>query len=150
MSILALVAPGDVNLAWAETRHLAEWGLRRGDGSHDLASLAAGVRAGTYQLWVVIDENGPKAVLFTEIVQWPRKKVCIIQYAAGAGALDDLLLHVGKIEHWAVAQGCDGMMVPGRDGWEPKLAGQGYRKTSIILEKRLCLSDTRAAAVAAE
>ena len=149
MSALALVRGDEIETALATCLNIVQDGLRRGDGSHTVESIQAAVEAGQFQMWAILDAAGTKAALFTEIVKYPARKVCIIQFTAGPGALDDLLFHVDAIERWAVGQGCDVMMVPGRRGWKPLLAGKGYAETSVILEKPLCRSDARAAAPAA-
>lgn len=150
MTTLALVRSDEINAAFATCRNMIRNGLRRGDGSHTVESIEAAVRADQFQMWVIVGESGVKAALFTEVVKYPARKVCIIQYAVGPGALNDLLRHVDAIEAWAGRQGCDATMVPGRKGWGPALTTKGYVEVAIILEKPTCRLDARAAALAAE
>lgn len=150
MTTLALVHSDELDDALATCRDMIRDGLRRGDGSHTLESIEAAVRTDQFQMWAVVGLGGTKAMLFTEIVKYPARKVCVIQYAAGPGALDALLQHVWAIEAWAARQGCDATMIPGRKGWRKVLAGNGYVEVAIILEKPICRLDARAAAPAAE
>jgi hypothetical protein len=70
----------------------------------------------------------------TEIVRYPRSTRCVLFLCAGDG-LDRWLHHLGEIEAWARAQGCDAMEVAGRKGWARVL--KGYELVNVMLRKEL-------------
>jgi len=77
-----------------------------------------------------------KALLITEIAAYPRITVCRLLACTG----DDAALWVdllAPIEGWAKSQGCAAMEPICRPGWERRLKPMGYRKTHVVLEKRL-------------
>ena len=91
--------------------------------------------AGRMQLWAVVGE-AIEAIVLTEIAEYPRRRLCRVLAAAGAGRARWLHL-LGTIEEWARAQGCTAIEPVARPGWERALAPLGYRKTHVILEKEL-------------
>lgn len=73
--------------------------------------------------------------MVTEIVVYPRKKVFHV-FLAG-GTLQELIdFHEPAIE-WAKAQGCSGMTLSGRFGWEKALASSGWSKKFTMLEREI-------------
>ncbi len=77
-----------------------------------------------------------KALAVTEIAAYPRITVCRLLACTG----DDAALWVdllAPIEDWAKSRGCAAMEPICRPGWERRLKPMGYRKTHVVLEKRL-------------
>lgn len=85
------------------------------------------------QLWAAFD-NGLKAIAVTEIQVLPRKKLGSILICTGEGRKEwEYALSI--IEDWARSEGCTGMKLLARPGWERVL--KDYRKTHVLLEKEL-------------
>ena len=81
------------------------------------------------------DEN-ITAIAITEIVDFPRRKICRLLACTGTGA-DRWLDKLAEIEDWARHRGCTAIEPIARPGWERKLTARGYRKTHVVLEKSL-------------
>lgn len=87
------------------------------------------------QLWCIFDDGRPIGAAVTEIIDKDLRRDCNIWLCAGSysdQARDSLLR---EIEDWARKVGCERVQLVGRRGWEKKLPG--YRRTRVILEKRL-------------
>jgi hypothetical protein len=88
-------------------------------------------------LWLALSETEAiEALAITEIAAYPRITVCKLLACTG----DDAALWVHlleSIEAWAKSRGCAAMEPVCRPGWERRLKPMGYRKTHVVLEKRL-------------
>lgn len=120
--------------SWAsEFDRCAPWieaALERSGGTHNLDDVRALVATGEAQLW-----PGEASGLVTEVVTYPRKKVC--NFWLAGGDLGELLRMVPVVERWAVEVGCKGMTVSGRSGWKKVLATHGYAPFVQALGKEL-------------
>jgi hypothetical protein len=91
---------------------------------------------GRMQLHLALDREKVRAVCVTEIIEYPRLKVCQILIVTGEGMESWWEMIVG-IERWARAKGCQAMKSDTRPGWERFLKEKGYVKTHVVLEKDL-------------
>ena len=88
------------------------------------------------QLWALITADGEPevvAVLVTEIIDYPRRRVLDLALMAG----DRMELWIDSLpvlERWAVANGVDQVQVHGRKGWERVT---GYPVRAVLLVKEL-------------
>ena len=73
------------------------------------------------------------SAIVTEIVDYPQKSTCRIWLAGGD--MDELIEAEKQICQWAKEQGCSGMEIIGRKGWERQL--KDYSPASIVLTKEL-------------
>ena len=120
---------GDKILPIEKRRELIESALAEGYGQMGYEDVLKGVRDGEYQLWAA---DG--SVCITTIDIFPLIKQCTVIIGAGdLREIDDELRPM--IETWARSLGCDTMLIMGRPGWERAL--EGYRRTAVVLEKRL-------------
>lgn len=103
-----------------------EAALGYADGTHTVDDVRAAIEGGKAQFW-----PGEKSAVVTEILTFPRKKVC--HYWLAGGDLDELLDMEPSIETWAKAIGCESMTIAGRPGWHRAL--KGYRKAFTTLSK---------------
>jgi hypothetical protein len=91
---------------------------------------------GEKQIWVVWDEEAKDvlAAVVTELVIYPRKKVCHIQICVGEER-ERWQHHTRIIEDWAREKGCRGMSLVARPGWSRVLRKFGYETTHHMVEK---------------
>lgn len=89
---------------------------------------------GTCQLWVVEHENEVVAVSVTEILNYPKMKVCRVNIVAGKGRNDWQHFKQG-IEDWAKKEGCRRIEALARLGWSKIY--KDYQQTHVFLEKEL-------------
>ena len=89
------------------------------------------------QLWIVFDSDAEiKAVVTTEIVNYPRKKVCRV-VTLGGEEIDNWLHSISVIEAWAEEKGCHAIETFCRKGFIKKLEKYGYEQTYTVLGKEL-------------
>lgn len=105
-----------------------EAALEYSGGTHSVGDVIEGIADGRMQLW-----PAPRGCAVTEIVVYPRRKVLHI-FLAG-GELDQLIDGFHDVAAWARGQGCTGLTLSGRRGWERALKSSGWRLTMVTMEK---------------
>ena len=139
MTTLVLVTPETLNEWWdrCEPRlaEATEYSGNRESAYDVYADLGAARKA----LWLAHVDGEVRAVMVTQILQYPNMRVLSIGYMTGNGR-DDWLSHLWRIEEQARHWGCrkiEGWMRP---GWQKALraSGQeGWRQTHIMMERDL-------------
>jgi hypothetical protein len=92
------------------------------------------------QLWIVFDEENNKkikAVVTTQIIRYPQKKVCRIVTLGGEGMEEWVAEVLEILEEWSIEQECEAMETVCRKGFIKKLKSFGYEQTYTILGKEL-------------
>lgn len=136
---MKLVPPSELDSLWEEAVML----LSRDENTmsyYDFTDMYVGVSKGYMQLWLFGDENAYIAAMVTELRQFPQDTIFHILHAGAVPATNalELLTFNELIEKWALAQGATISRIPcAREGWERKLSGLGYRKSGIVLDKKL-------------
>lgn len=110
-----------------------EAALLEGGETHTFDDILAGIRSNRYQWW-----PGLNSFVVTEIMDYPRKRVCHV-FLAG-GELEEIRAIRTWVEEWAKSIGCSAATIYGRAGWERELKGEGWRRTAVCLEKALEVS----------
>lgn len=120
---------GEEIMPTVKFRELIERALAEGYGQMNFDDVVEGIREGQYQLWA-----SEGSVVVTTVDLFPRiKQLTVI---LGAGDLTEINEELRPlIENWARSIGCDTMLIMGRPGWERAL--EGYRRTCVVLEKKL-------------
>lgn len=120
----------DDDMRWiAPFRELIERALAEGYGQLSYQDVITGINKGEYQFWAA--EN---SCVVTTIDIFPQmKQLTIILGAGDLAEIDTKIRPV--IEDWAREIKCDAMIIFGRPGWQRAL--EGYRRTAVVLEKRL-------------
>lgn len=114
----------------ARCRPFLEPALDYNGGTHAWGDIEGGVLTGVMQLW-----PAPEGALVTEILRYPKQRVCNV--FLGGGAMDQLKAMVPSVEVWAKAQGCQAVTVLGRPGWVRALAPFGVKPLYLALRKEL-------------
>jgi hypothetical protein len=100
---------------------------------------------GDMHLWVVYEGDFDKihAYLITEIKDYPRAKMFVVQYCAGdVGVLEaagDIVF--STIESAAKDAGCAGIEFFGRPGWGPYVKKYGCDVQTVVYEKHFNSED---------
>ena len=118
---------------WDEVEPLVQKALEYSGGKYHSDDILNGIANQDMQLWVAYDDR-IKTIMVTEILNYPRKKVCGILIVAGE-RIDDLLWVDEITTKWAQEQGCDAIEFYGRAGWERKL--KNYYKVHTVMRKDL-------------
>ena len=110
-------------------RELIERALAEGYGQMGYADVLEGIARGEYQFWA---SKNSCAVSTIDVFPRIKQLTAII----GAGDLHEIneVIHPA-MEDWARHIGCDTMLIMGRPGWQRAL--KGYRRTAVVLEKKL-------------
>jgi len=120
----------DDDMRWiAPFRELIERALAEGYGQLSYHDVVEGIKKGEYQFWAA--EN---SCVVTTIDIFPQmKQLTIILGAGDLAEIDTKIRPV--IEDWAREIQCDALIIFGRPGWQRAL--EGYRRTAVVLERRL-------------
>jgi hypothetical protein len=113
----------------APFRELIERALAEGYGQMNYHDVVEGIKSGEYQFW-----SSENSCVVTTVDVFPRiKQLTVIIGAGDLAEIDTIIRPV--IEEWARHISCDTMLIMGRPGWQRAL--EGYRRTAVVLEKRL-------------
>jgi hypothetical protein len=113
----------------APFREPIERALAEGYGQMGYHDVLDGIARGEYQFWASKD-----SCVVSTIDVFPRiKQLTVIIGAGDLREIDDVIRPV--IEAWARSIGCDTMLIMGRPGWQRAL--EGYKRTAVVLEKKL-------------
>jgi len=83
-------------------------------------------------LWVSVRDKKIEAIAVTEILQHPKKKICMVRIMSGKDYANWVGLEDG-IAQWAKSIGCDGMEAIARKGWAKVF--KKYDFSHIFLER---------------
>jgi hypothetical protein len=92
---------------------------KHGGGTHTVSDLLREVAAGEAQLW-----QNEDAILVTQVVEEPRRKV--LHFWVAAGDLDACVEMSRRVMEWGRSVGCDYATLTGRKGWLRALADEGW------------------------
>lgn len=110
-------------------RELIERALAEGYGQLNFNDVVSGIERGEYQFW-----SAKNSCVITTIDIFPQlKQLTIIIGAGDLEEIDNVIRPV--VEEWAREIKCDALIIFGRPGWQRAL--DGYRRTAVVLEKRL-------------
>ena len=120
----------------ADSLHKSEFWSR---GRASVDDIVRFLYVGQMYLWYVYDSTqvGLQGYLITEVKEYPRKKMLVIQYCAGdTGVLEDSAEVVfNTLERFAKDAGCAGVEFFGRPGWTPHAKKRGYDVQTVVYEK---------------
>ena len=103
-------------------------------------------KEGKFQLWVLWDKNQKKTidkyfgVVVTEIIKRKFGKVCHIYIMTGRQRTKWQHL-ITKVEDFAKQEGCKMMELIARPGWQRVLNAFDYKRTHVVLEKKIKQED---------
>lgn len=110
-------------------REPIERALKEGYGQMNFNDVLDYIKSGEFQFW-----SSESSCVITTIDVFPQiKQLTVVIGAGDLKEIDDVIRPV--IEEWGRHIKCDTMLIMGRPGWERAL--DGYRRTAVVLEKRL-------------
>jgi len=129
-----------IDEVWQDCSKYVEMGINKSQEEMDKHDIYFFLKEKEMQLWVVYDEKNKKeikAVVTTQIINYPQKKVCRI-VTLGGNDMDEWVAQVlDVLEDWSEEQECESMETVCRKGFIKKLKGFGYEQTYTILGKEL-------------
>lgn len=126
--------------AWPAVKHMVEAALAQSAGRLDADDVLELLTSGGMQLWAMVTADGEPevvAVLVTEIIDYPRKRV--LDLALMGGERMELWLDaLPVLEQWAAQHGVNQVQIHGRRGWARVT---GYPEHGAIMIKEIGASD---------
>lgn len=110
------VQAAEVERVWGIVSPDIERALRFADGKYQIEDVKDALSRRDMQLWVAAEGGEALSVAVTEIVNYPRKRVCVVMFCGGR-EFKRWLHHIEEIERWAKGAGCDMVEICGRRGW---------------------------------
>lgn len=135
---LKQVASCQIPGEWASISYLLELGREYWDSYYTLEQIHELLLEGTFQFWYLRDENKDLPYLggMTQVDVYGRKKVLRILWIGGTH-LGEIMTLLWVVENWAKKNDIEEVEVYGRDAFIRMLHNAGYRKTHVVLMKKL-------------
>lgn len=111
-------------------RNWIESALEYSGGTHDYMNIVDGVLSGHMQLWM-----GESGCAVTEIMVYPKRKILHVFLAAGD--MEQILDFEESAIEFGKMNGCDGMSIAGRPGWQKILGKRGWDVAFVNLSKEI-------------
>lgn len=91
------------------------------------------------QVWAVAEDETAKMVLFTQVATFPTGDNLEIIWCGGQGGFHKVAGDVvdAGIEKFAKMSLCKRIDVIGRFGWEAELKDRGFKRTAVVLSRRV-------------
>lgn len=135
---LVFVTTNNLEEYWLKTRRMIIASTKRSFGKYEGIDILKELMNGRMNLWVAEDsEDGVvRGLAITEIVQYPRMKVCKVLCCTGSKMMD-WVHYLLEIEFWAKKNGCRSIEPVCRLGWTKTLKKMGYEPRHMLMEKVL-------------
>ncbi len=115
---------------------LSDNGARLMRGNDTVEDVFESIKGDHSQLWIYDTATG-FGIVVTQIVQYPRRKVCFIKFGTGFNAKEWAVPIISAIEGFAGYSGCGAVEICARPGWIKLLQEAGYGSRHILLTKEL-------------
>lgn len=99
------IAPEHINDAWEHIGPEFERALQYARGELSIVDVYKQLVTGMMQAWEIVEEDEPRLVFVTEIVNYPQYRAVRIVLAAGRG-LKNAREFQRNFEAWALSNGC--------------------------------------------
>lgn len=114
-----------------EARPQIEAALSYSGGTHNFNDVCEQITAGRLQFW-----PGPRSVVVTEIIEYPRQRT--LHFFLAGGHMAELEAMLPTILEWGRAQGCTSASLTGRKGWVRSfLKDEGWNESLVTMTKAL-------------
>ena len=115
---------------------LTDNGAKLMRGNDSVEDVKQAIDTNNAQLWIWKTETA-LGIVVTQIVQYPRRKVCFIKFGTGYNAKEWAVPIITAIERFAEFSGCGAVEICARPGWIKLLESAGYGSRHILLTKEL-------------
>lgn len=133
INIIQLYLIPSNKIPWNDVYCLISEACKYNNNRYSAEDVRGFLVSGEQQLWLAVEDE-ILGLAITEIVNYPRKKCCMIDICTGK-RMEEWLHYLSEIERWAEAQGCQQMLCAARIGFGRIL--KDYKKTHYIVEKEL-------------
>lgn len=125
-----------IDLVWHEVIPLLKRSLEYADGKYEVGDVYAFLKSRDMQLFVCMRHGVVASFAITQIVNYPRKKILYVLFAAGID-LHEWPDYMQQIIDWGHVMQCNDIEVPGREGWARVLREQGFKKAYTVARMQL-------------
>jgi len=129
-----IVQPEDVAHIWEEVAPLLDKVKEHTEGELETDDFLEPLTHGDMQLWMATEESDVRAVMVTQIITYPQKRVLRIISLAGED-FEEIRSFQEMIEGFAIKLGCTALEMWGRKGWKKLLPD--WKDTYIVYTKDL-------------
>lgn len=136
------VSPDYVGVCWDMAYPLISKACETSNGRFTAESVRDQLESGVQILWILYStDNKMLVAMTTGISEYPGRRLLNIMFCGSDGDGVYWLEHREKIVpgliEWAKMQGCSGIEVSGREGWEKVLSPYGFKKSYVTLEMEI-------------
>lgn len=126
------ISPDDIPKCWNKVERPIQNALKYSDGKYNILDIECLLKTHEMQLWVIIDKSGiMKAVIVTQVVSYPQKKVMFFVLIHGV-KFGDWKHFIDDFTSFAKSHGCSSIEGYGRPGWEKKISDIGFSKIHTV------------------
>lgn len=134
---ITLVPPNHLPSLWFEVKDYLGGAVERSNGRWNLESLYEAIWNEYQHLWLAFDkDNNIDGVGTTEFINYPCGMMLAVQFLGGSKFNSWCWEMMDRFNSWAIDNGCDGIEVTGRSGFERWLEQDGYKRCFTVFEKR--------------
>ena len=127
------VIPKALDAIWSEVVPILEESIKYADGKYHIDDVYSFIMHGDMHLWIIFDNQAIRAVIVTEFVNFPRKKILLLSFIAGNKAKDWLHL-IDKFKDFAKLHECSAIEGNARTGWERVAKKVGFKKIHSTIQ----------------
>lgn len=131
---LHLAPPDRAAGVFPHVEHWIENVAERSRGRMNADDIKGFVLSGLMNLWIILEDGKPLAMVLGETIQFPRLKEYRLVACVGEHK-DKWLPLLADIEEWARSTGCTAISAVARKGWAKSLSN--YTLTHVYLERAL-------------
>ncbi len=129
-----IVQPEDVAYVWEEVSPLLDRVKEHTAGELETDDYLEPLTHGDMQLWIATEQSDVHAVMVTQLITYPQKKILRIITLAGED-FEEIRSFQEMIEGFAIKLGCTALEMWGRKGWKKLLPD--WKDTYIVYTKDL-------------
>ena len=119
------IPPGEIDRHWFLVEHKLGNAIAYSDNKYSLSSVYEAIKNEEMQLWLIKSAYDLQAVVVTQIVDYPEKRVCLIMFTGG-DKIDTYKHLISDISRFARYNRCKSIEFYGRHGWLKKISVLGF------------------------
>ena len=130
------VNPQDVDQVWDLVRGSVQKVLDRDYLFMDLSDVKETLESGLWKLWLVYDGPNIYGVGVTELLQFPKAKICQLTFISGR-EFEKWQDMIEQIAVYATEKGCSRLRMVGRPGFKKVLSEHGFEASQMLFSRKL-------------
>jgi hypothetical protein len=131
-SVLLPIPYNRLDSVWDSIKDRLQAAVESANGRFELKDAKKFLEDKDWVLWVSIRNKKIEAIAITEVLQYSKKKMCMVRIMTGENYANWIGLEDG-IAKWAKSVGCDGMEAIARKGWARVM--KDYEQSHVFLER---------------